>query len=162
MCLTHVGGMAMSLQDYMRTYSKCHVHSHDHQISASSWRFYYVLYLHNIALKWLGSQVFSMQNNRIITDCSSAVAYHLGCMYVFCLRCFDAVGWAAGRASGLQKNWALGCWCGCLSGARCREYADLHMPNWCHWHSLCLASVKSRSVLPFWCQLTWVVPEKGR
>ena len=22
----------------------------------------------------------------------------------FCLQCFDAVGWAAGRASGLQKN----------------------------------------------------------
>ena len=34
-------------------------------------------------------------------------------------------------------------------------------PNWCHCHSLSLASVKSRSVLPFWCWLTWVVPEKG-
>jgi len=22
----------------------------------------------------------------------------------FCLQCFDAVGWAAGRASGLEKN----------------------------------------------------------
>ena len=29
-----------------------------------------------------------------------------------CLQCF---GWAAGRASGV-----VGCWCGCLSGARCR------------------------------------------
>jgi len=28
-------------------------------------------------------------------------------------------------------------------------------------HSLSLASVKSRLVLPFWYQLTWVVPEKG-
>ena len=34
-------------------------------------------------------------------------------------------------------------------------------PSWCHCHSLFLASVKSRLVLPFWYQLTWVVPEKG-
>ena len=34
-------------------------------------------------------------------------------------------------------------------------------PSWCHCHSLSLASVKSRLVLPFWCRLTWVVPEKG-
>ena len=34
-------------------------------------------------------------------------------------------------------------------------------PNWCHCHSLSLASVKSRSVLDFWYWLTWVVPEKG-
>ena len=31
----------------------------------------------------------------------------------------------------------------------------------CHCHSLSLASVKSRLVLPFWYQLTRVVPEKG-
>ena len=36
--------------------------------------------------------------------------------------------------------------------------ADLHMA---HCHSLSLASVKSRLVLPFWCRLTWVVLEKG-
>ena len=35
------------------------------------------------------------------------------------------------------------------------------LPNWCHCHSLSLASVKSRLVLPFWYWLTWVVPEKG-
>ena len=35
-------------------------------------------------------------------------------------------------------------------------------PRWCHCHSLSLASVKSRLVLPFWCWLTWIVPEKGR
>jgi len=34
-------------------------------------------------------------------------------------------------------------------------------PSWCHWHSLSLAPVKSRLVLPFWYQLTWVVLEKG-
>ena len=35
-------------------------------------------------------------------------------------------------------------------------------PSWCHCHSLSLAPVKSRLVLPFWYRLTWVVPEKGR
>jgi len=39
--------------------------------------------------------------------------------------------------------------------------ADLHMPSWCHCHSLSLASVKSRLVLPFWCRPTLVVLEKG-
>ena len=34
-------------------------------------------------------------------------------------------------------------------------------PSWCQSHSLSLASVKSRLVLPFWYGLTWVVPEKG-
>ena len=34
-------------------------------------------------------------------------------------------------------------------------------PSWCHCHSLSLASVKSRLVLPFWYWLTWVVPENG-
>jgi len=34
-------------------------------------------------------------------------------------------------------------------------------PSWCHCRSLSLASVKSRLVLPFWNQLTRVVPEKG-
>jgi len=33
--------------------------------------------------------------------------------------------------------------------------------SWCHCHSLSLASVKSRLVLPFWYWLTRVVPEKG-
>ena len=34
-------------------------------------------------------------------------------------------------------------------------------PSWCHCHSLSLASVKSRLVLPFWYWFTRVVPEKG-
>ena len=39
--------------------------------------------------------------------------------------------------------------------------ADLHMVQLMPCHSLFLASVKSRLVLPFWYRLTWVVPEKG-
>ena len=34
-------------------------------------------------------------------------------------------------------------------------------PSWCHCHSLSLASVKCRLVLPFWYRLTRVVPDKG-
>ena len=34
-------------------------------------------------------------------------------------------------------------------------------PSWCHCHSLSLASVKSRLVLPVWYRLTWVFQEKG-
>ena len=34
-------------------------------------------------------------------------------------------------------------------------------PSWCHCHSLSLASVKSRLVLPFWYRLARVVPDKG-
>ena len=52
----------------------------------------------------------------------------------------------------------MGCWCGYLSGARCRlaygpaDAAATH----------CLfTSVKFRLVLPFWYRLTWVVPGKG-
>ena len=34
-------------------------------------------------------------------------------------------------------------------------------PSWCHCHSLSLAAVKSRLVLPFWYRLTRAVPDKG-
>ena len=34
-------------------------------------------------------------------------------------------------------------------------------PSWCHCHSLSLASVKSRLVLPFWYRPTRVVPDNG-
>jgi len=34
--------------------------------------------------------------------------------------------------------------------------------SWCHCHSLSLALGKSRLLLPFWYQLTWVVLEKGQ
>ena len=34
-------------------------------------------------------------------------------------------------------------------------------PSWCHCHSLSLASVESRLLLPFWYWLTQVVPDKG-
>jgi len=69
-----------------------------------------------------------------------------------CLQCFDAVGWAAGRASGLWKTLWLFLW---------SEMQTCIWPSWCHCHSSSLASVKSRLVLPFWHRLTRVDPEKG-
>jgi len=52
------------------------------------------------------------------------------------------------------KKLSCGVLHGYLSGARCRLDATAK--------SLSLASVKSRLVLPFLYQLTWVVPEKGQ
>ena len=74
------------------------------------------------------------------------------------LQCFDAVGWVAGRASGLQKKLSGGVlvWLSVWS-----EVQTCIWTSWCHCHSLSLASVKSRLVLPSWYRLTRVVPEKG-
>ena len=75
-----------------------------------------------------------------------------------CLKCFDAVGWVAGkgirpvkRLSGGMLVW-LSVW---------SEVQTYIWPSWCHCHSLSLASVKSRLVFPFWYRLTRVVPDKG-
>ena len=42
-----------------------------------------------------------------------------------------------------------------------REVQTCIWPSRCHCHSLFLAPVKSRLVLPLWDRLTWVVPDKG-
>ena len=42
----------------------------------------------------------------------------------------------------------------------CSEVQTCIWPSWCHCHSLSLALVKSRLVLPFWYRLTQVVLEK--
>ena len=55
------------------------------------------------------------------------------------------------------KNWVVGCWCGYLSGARCRlAYGPAD-----NCHSPFLASVKSRLFLPFGYRLTRVVQDIG-
>jgi len=83
----------------------------------------------------------------------------------FCTRCAvvlwpsDAVGWAAGRASGLQKTewWSAGVVI-CLERG-----ADLHMAQLMPLPLTvsCFSKIKSRLILPFWYRLTWVVPDKG-
>jgi len=37
------------------------------------------------------------------------------CFWKYCLQCFDTVGWASGRASGL---WVMRCWRGYPSRTR--------------------------------------------
>ena len=64
---------------------------------------------------------------------------------MLCLQCFDAVGWAAGRASGLWKlSGGVLAWLSVWS-----EVQTCIWPSWCHCHSPSLASEKSRLVLPF-------------
>jgi len=70
-----------------------------------------------------------------------------------CLQCFDAVGWAAGRASGLQKlsdevlEW-LSVW---------REVQIICMwSSWCQCHPIISCSSKTQNGLPFWYRLTQV------
>jgi len=65
-----------------------------------------------------------------------------------------------------RQEWHLGC--KKLSGGGVlswlsvwRKVQTCILPSWCHCHSLSLAIVKSRLVLPFWYRLTWVVPEEG-
>ena len=67
------------------------------------------------------------------------------------------------------------CWLGGKKGTRpvknlsggvlawlsvCSEVQTCIWSSWCHCHSLSLASVKSRLLLPFWYRLTRVVPDK--
>ena len=86
--------------------------------------------------------------------------YPLTLPSVLCLQCFDTVGWAAGRASGLLKT-MVGCWHGI-----CLEWgADLHIAQLMPVSLTTSCSSKSRlalnrMVLLFWCWLTRVVREK--
>ena len=80
----------------------------------------------------------------ITAFCTSGITY--------ATQCFDAVGWAAGRATEWWGAGVLSFW---------SKVQACIWPIWCHCHSLSLASVESRLVLPFWYRLTWVVPDKG-
>ena len=67
--------------------------------------------------------------------------------------------WLGGR-KGIWpvKNWVVGCWHGYLSGARCRlAYGPVDAAAT---HCL-LLQYNPYWFLPFWYQLTWVVPDKG-
>jgi len=74
-----------------------------------------------------------------------------------CLQCFDAVGGAEGRASGLQKTewWGAGMVI-CLE-----RRADLHMAQLMPLPLTISCFSKIQIGLPFWYRLTWVVTEKG-
>ena len=59
--------------------------------------------------------------------------------------------WPVKKLSGWVLEW-LSVW---------SEVQTCIWPSWCHCHSLSLASVKSRFILPFWYGLSRVVPDKG-
>ena len=66
------------------------------------------------------------------------------------------VGWQEGHPACKKLSGGV---LACLSA-----WSEVHTCIWSsrfHCHSLSLASVKSRLVLPFWYRLTWVVLEKG-
>ena len=84
---------------------------------------------------------------------------HFNCFFPFVVPPVLWCCWLGGR-KGIQpvKNLSGGmlAWLFVWS-----EVQTCMWPSWCHCHSLSLASVKSRLVLPFWYWLVWVVPEKG-
>jgi len=81
------------------------------------------------------------------------------CVYV-CVLSFSALTLSVGRQEGHPacKKLSSGvlAWSSVWS-----EVQTCIWPSWCHCHSLSVASVKSRLVLPFWYWLTQVVPDKG-
>ena len=90
------------------------------------------------------------------------VFYILYFVWVMCLTtcAFSALTLSVGRQEGHPA-------CKKLSGgvmAWLFVWSDVQIciwPSWCHCHSLSLAPIKSRLVLPFWYRLTSVVPDKG-
>jgi len=66
------------------------------------------------------------------------------------------VGWQEGHPACKKLSGGLVAWLSAWS-----EVQTCIWPSGCHCHSMSLASVKSRLVLPFWYRLTRVVPEKG-
>jgi len=81
-------------------------------------------------------------------------------LFTYCLECFDTVGSASGRASGLQKIewWGVGVFICLERCADCLHMVQLMLLH--HKTPPSLASFKSRLALPFWCQITQVVLER--
>ena len=85
------------------------------------------------------------------------------CFMYCCLYCCCAysaltllVGRQAGHPACKKQSGGVLAWLSVWS-----EVQTCILPSWCHCHSLSLAPVKSRLVLPSWYWLTRVVPDKG-
>ena len=110
-----------------------------------------------VSLSWVSEQLLTMEVH--CTTLKGASDFSLYCfaleflckwvLSVLCLQCFDTVGWVAG--SGVVLAW-LSVW---------SEMQTCIWPSWCHCHSLSLASVKSRLVLPFWYWPIQVAQDRG-
>ena len=66
------------------------------------------------------------------------------------------VGWQEGHPACKKLSGEVRAWLSIWS-----DVQTCIWPSWCHRHSLSLASVKSRLVLPFWHWLTSVVLDRG-
>ena len=95
-----------------------------------------------------------------ITKCTFSVNCQLNICMPSVLLAFSALTLLVGRQEGhpacKKMSGGVLAWLSVWS-----EVLTCICPSWCLCHSLSLASVKSRLVLPFWYRLTWVVPEKG-
>jgi len=81
----------------------------------------------------------------------------MNCLPTYCLQCFDAVGWAAGRAFGLKKTE----WWGAGVVIYLERGAELHMAQLMPLPLTVSCFSKIQIGFTFWYRLTWVVPEKG-
>jgi len=90
--------------------------------------------------------------------CSQIINITLKCRKIYCT--FSAlillVRWQEGHPACKKLSSEVLAWLSVWS-----KVQTCIWPSWYHSHSLSLASVKSRLVLPLWDRLTWVVPEKG-
>ena len=102
-----------------------------------------------------------------ISYCKAADGQNLQILYIcrflhhsYTMIAFSAltllVGWQEGHPACKKQSGGVLAWLSVWS-----EVQTCIRPSWCHCHSLSLASVKSRLVLPFWYRFTRVVPEKG-
>ena len=107
--------------------------------------------------KWtLGIQSTKPQNKPKRVELSCPVVF-LMCSIVIAFSALTLlVGWQEGHPACKKLSGGVLVWLSVWS-----EVQTCTWPSWNHCHSLSLASVKSRLVLPFWYRLTWVVPEKG-
>jgi len=103
------------------------------------------------------SQMLLSSHNHQVQTGSCLCDLGLVCKALYCLQCFDTVGWAAGRASGLQKTeWWGTCMVICLE-----RDADLHMAQLMPLPLNVSCFSKIQTGLPSWYRLTQVVLDKG-
>jgi len=105
---------------------------------------------------WVGECFFWYRPTRVVLDQRPLNGRCCCC----CCSPFNAlmllVGWQEGHQACKKLSGGVLAWLSVWS-----ELQTCIWSSWCHCHSLSLATVESRLVLPFWYRLTWVVPEKG-
>ena len=115
----------------------------------------YKIFTHKMAAK-----VCWHWNYVTVTLCIICDGWYLSWQFHCCTYAFSALTLLVGRQ---ERHPA----CKKLSGGVLAwlsvwsEVQTCIRPSWRHCHSLSVATVKSRLVLPFWYRLTRVVPEKG-